>query len=224
MASNNTHSPKGDSKRKPTTRKPREVKLLESGAKNKQRCDFARHWATHGDKARARREANYKQSANEYVLACKLSNEPDVIKAHEYWKEKNRAKLDLRTEAVLGEIHSIAFSNISDIWTWDEKRNTLTLKDITKLPRRITAAIKKVSTAQRTYYDAQLEQEVTETLYNIEMHNKWNALKHLADLIPKLKPHTSQGVTGGTEAKRKVVEVKITGLTPIGDNGSHEDT
>lgn len=216
MTSNNTCSSKGDKKKTTKPRQKCEVKLLESGAKNKQRCDFARHWATHGDKARARREANYKQSPNEYVLACKLANEPDVIAAHEYWKEKNRAKLDLRTEAVLGEIHSIGFSNIADVWEWDENKGVLTLKDITKLPRRITAAIKKVSTAQRTYYDVNLEQEVTETIYNVEMHNKWNALKHLADLIPKLKPHTSQGVAGGTEAKRKVVEVQIKGGTLIG--------
>lgn len=192
--------------RKP--RKPREAKLLESGAKNKQRCDFARHLAEHGDKARARREANYSNSPNEYVLACRLADEPDVKAALSYWSEKFTKKLDIRSEAILGEIHAIAFSDTTEVWDWDETRNVLVMKDVTKLPKRVKAAIKSISAVHRTYYDAGLEQEVTEVAYKVEMHPKWNALKHFSDIIERIKP-TLQG-NGGTEHKRQVVEVKVT--------------
>lgn len=189
-------------------RKPREVKLLESGAKNQQRCNFARHLAEHGDKARARREANYSQSKNEYVLACRLADEEDVKNALAYWSEKFTKKLDIRSEAILGEIHAIAFSDITEVWDWDEAKNVLTMKDVTKLPKRVKAAIKSISAVHRTYYDASLEQEITEVAYKVEMHPKWNALKHFSDIIDKIKP-TLPG-NGGTEAKRQVVEVKVT--------------
>ena len=212
MTNNKTSNDKEKPEKEVKQRKPKAVtepKLLPSGAKNQQRCNFARAFAEHGDKARARREAHYKESANEYVLACRLADEPDVKNAIEYWREKMRAKLDLRTEAVLGEIHSIAFSNTADVWDWDDDKKLLIVKDITKLPRRITAAIQEISTVQRTYYDVHLEQEVTETAYKVKMHNKWSALKHIADLIPKLKPHTTEGARGGTELNRKVVQIQL---------------
>lgn len=188
----------------------RKPNYQESGAKTKQRCNFARYCADHGDKVRARREALYKSSNNEYVLACRMAGEEDVKQAISYWHEKHRAKLDLRTEAVLGEIHSVAFSNIVDVWDWDEKKRLLILKDITKLPKRITAAIQEVSTVTRTYYDQSLEEEVTEVAYKIKMHPKWQALKHIADIIKDLKPHIKEA--GGTEKKRKVVELKLIGV------------
>lgn len=185
----------------------RKVKLLESGAKNKQRCDFARHLATHGDKARARREAHYSPSKNEYVLACKLANEEDVKNAVVFWSKRNVKVLNLRADAILNEMAAIAYSNITDVWDWDESRNLLILKDITKLDRSITSAIKSVSTAQRTYYDVSLEQEVTETVYKVEMHPKWNALKHMAEMVSKLKPHLP--ASQGTEKRRQIVEIKV---------------
>lgn len=219
MSKNKTS--KSDDNNKSTNhkpRKPRQVVLQPSGAKTKQRCNFARFLAEHGDKARARREAMYKESKNEYVLACRLGDEPDVKDALAYWAEKAVKKLDLRTEAILGEIHTIAFSNISDVWEWDDVKGVLILKDITKLPRSVTAAIKSISAIQRTYFDASIEEEITETAYKVEMHNKWNALKHIADLVKQLKPHTTSNSQGGTEKNRKVVELRINSAKAIGDN------
>lgn len=210
----------GDNQKAKPGRKPN---YQESGAKNKQRCNFARGVADHGDKVRARREAGYKASKNEYVLACRMSEEEDIVTAIGYWREKNRATLDLRSEVVLGEIHSIAFSNIVDVWEWDEAQGLLTLKDITKLPRRITAAIQEVSTVKRTYYDQSLEQEVTEIAYKVKMHNKWQALKHIAGIIKEHKSLVNP--TSGTEKRRKVVEVKLVGMNQsTGESGNEETT
>lgn len=198
-------------------------KTLKSGAKNQQRDNFARFLADHGDKARARREAKYKASPNEYALACRMSNEPDIVAAVKYYQNINAKRLNLRTEAILGEIHALAFSNMKDFWEWDENTRQLYLKDITQLPRSVTAAIKSIVTTKRTFYDVQLEQEVTESVYRVDLHNKWQALKHIADLVKELKPHTTQPENGGTEKNRKVVKLEICRNQPAKADSNEEN-
>lgn len=198
------------------------TKVLSSGAKNVQRDNFARYLADHGDKARARREAQYKSTANEYALACRMSNEEDIVQAVNYYKKINAKRLNLRTEAILGEIHSLAFSNMRDFWEWDEKSRMLIMKDITQLPRDLTAAIQSIRTTTKEFYDPQLEQMVKECVYELKLHNKWQALKHIADLVKELKPFTQEQV-GGTERNRKVVELRILPQGGKPNNGGPND-
>lgn len=102
------------------------------------------------------------ERSKEFAMECLRHPEGRVyIRA---LKEEQQRVKHVSSATVLGELASIAMSNIADIMSWED--NTITLKSSDELPRHITAAIAEISETKHGL--------------KIKFHNKIKALEALA--------------------------------------------
>jgi len=107
-----------------------------------------------------------------HVTGVQLLARPRVAEAVRAEMEKRAEKVDIKQEDVLREIARVAFCDLSQLATWNDKR--VTLKDSKKLTENQTRCVQEVSSSSTTI------RGVTQSQVKIKLYDKLAALDKLA--------------------------------------------
>lgn len=122
---------------------------------------FIKHYLTHYNAARAYREAGYAAPSVSAarLTAYKLKATPIVAAEINRQEAERFERLDITADKVLQELANLAFSNMADYCSWDEKG--IKIVDSESLSRAQTAAIIQITEKTKKSFSSGTTKEVT---------------------------------------------------------------
>ncbi len=108
---------------------------------------------------------------------------PSVIEALRLRKLTALKRLKVTEDLVLAELAAIAFSNLDDFVTWDEKAGSLVVRPSAEIPRHLLAALESVEDQTLTSTNRDGSRSYERHKQRVKLYPKIEALKLLAEYL-----------------------------------------
>ena len=155
-----------------------------------------------GDQTKAYLSEGYKVKCRDIAVinASRLLKNAKVQRLLQFHIEetRRRANIQIRQQRVVEELNSLAYSDLTDVLSWDCEGN-ITVKPSDELPPEISRTIKKVKIT-RTEIPQEDGEPVVKINFEIEQHDKKGSLEILSR-ASKLVDHQKPVAAGSVSIK-----------------------
>ncbi len=191
--------------KKKTAKKPKPIGEGPSKPlKNAKHERFCQEYIVANNKSQAAIRAGYSENRAD-SRGAQLWGIVSIKERIKYLQTQLSKKSGIAAERVINELGKVAFANIKNILETGNK-----IKDLSKLPDDITAAVESVQTITQTTTNKKGTKKYTITNVKVKFHSKLSALtdlgKHLGifekDNAQKIPPETKPPLTEEELAKR----------------------